>query len=50
MEYKKLKHYLDQELGLMLARKIKPHYPQFKTKRGNVRKIGRMPVRHEPHQ
>jgi len=30
-EYKKLKHYFDQELGLMLARKIKPYYPQFKT-------------------
>lgn len=31
-EYKKLKYYFDKELGLMLAKKIKPHYPQFKSK------------------
>ena len=30
-EYKKLKYYFDEELGLMLARKIEPHYPGFQT-------------------
>ncbi|MBL4681135.1 MAG: hypothetical protein JKY88_10500 [Pseudomonadales bacterium] len=31
-EYKKLKYYFDQELGLLLAKKIKVYYPKFKTR------------------
>ncbi|MBL4681911.1 MAG: hypothetical protein JKY88_14465 [Pseudomonadales bacterium] len=30
-EYRKLKYYFDQELGLLLAKKIKVYYPKFKT-------------------
>lgn len=30
-EYKKLKYYFDKELGLLLAKKIKPYYPEFNT-------------------
>ena len=31
-EYKKLKYYFDEELGMMLAKKIMPHYPKFQSK------------------
>ncbi len=30
-EYKKLKYYFDKELGLLLAKKIKPYCPEFNT-------------------
>lgn len=31
-EYKKLKYYFDEELGMMLAKKIKSHYSKFQSK------------------